>query len=39
MMLSMVRLMAVAHLGRTPDAVGQRISTLIGIDADLDLFE
>jgi hypothetical protein len=38
-MLSIIRLLAVAYLGRNPDTVGQRISTLTGIDEELDLFE
>lgn len=38
-MLSVLRLIAVAYLGRNPDAVGQRISTLAAIDEELDLFE
>jgi DNA-binding MurR/RpiR family transcriptional regulator len=38
-MLSVLRLIAVAYLGRNPEAVGQRISTLAAIDEELDLFE
>ena len=38
-MLSVLRLMAVAYLGRNPDTVTQRISTLATIDEELDLFE
>ena len=38
-MLSVLRLIAVAYLGRNPEAVSQRISTLAAIDEELDLFE
>lgn len=38
-MLSVLRLIAVAYLGRNADAVGQRIATLAAIDEELDLFE
>ena len=38
-MLSIIRLLAVAYLGRNPETVGQRISTLTGIAEELDLFE
>lgn len=38
-MLSVLRLIAVAYLGRNPEAVDQRISTLAAIDEELDLFE
>jgi DNA-binding MurR/RpiR family transcriptional regulator len=38
-MLSVLRLIAVAYLGRNPEAVGQRISTLAAIDEELDQFE
>jgi hypothetical protein len=38
-MLSVLRLIAVAYLGRNPDAVSQRIATLGAIDEELDLFE
>lgn len=38
-MLSVLRLIAVAYLGRNPEAAGQRMSTLAAIDEELDLFE
>jgi hypothetical protein len=38
-MLSILRLIAVTYLGRNPDAVTQRISTLAAIDEEFDLFE
>lgn len=38
-MLSVLRLIAVAYLGKHPVAVGQRISTLAAIDEELDLYE
>ena len=38
-MLSVLRMIAMAYLGRNPEAVGQRISTLDAIDEELDLFE
>ncbi len=38
-MLSAIRLIAVAYLGRNPEAVHQRISTLSAIDEELDLLE
>lgn len=38
-MLSVLRLIAVAYLGRNPEAVSQRVSTLAAIDEELDLFE
>lgn len=37
-MLSILRLIAVAYLGRDPDAVGQRIATLAAIDEELDIY-
>ena len=38
-MLSAIRLIAVSYLGRNPEAVHQRISTLSAIDEELDLLE
>lgn len=38
-MLSVLRLIAVAYLGRNPETVNQRITTLAAIDEELDLFE
>lgn len=38
-MLSVLRLIAVAYLGKNSDSVGQRIATLAAIDEELDLFE
>lgn len=38
-MLSVLRLMAVAYLGRNPDAIGRRIEILDAITEELDLFE
>jgi len=38
-MLSVIRLIAVSYLGRNPEAVHQRITTLAAIDEELDLLE
>jgi F0F1-type ATP synthase epsilon subunit len=37
-MISVLRLIAVAYLGRNSEAVSRRIATLSAIDEELDLF-